>query len=186
MADWVSGPIASMDDDALIEAVVARFQSIFDDQFTDAIGVNAALPVEVRGLRRTEGWRIFLLLTPWMMSRLFVPERKPALPVPDEWCAEVRSDSPYEVMGPALDVDLLGNRQRAHINFDLSLGHYLIQPLVLAVEKYDSADAVFQAWNEVILKRLQVMEETQRECPWQREVSRREFFGRISRTGKMG
>ena len=47
---------------------------------------------------------------------------------------------------------------------------------VQSMDRYDTADAVFQAWNDVIARRVQVMEEQQHDCPWQRELSRREFF----------
>ncbi len=180
MRDWQLGSLAGLGDDALAKAVVARFQVIDEECFAGDPFANHALDVEVRALRRMEGWCVFLLLTPWMLARLFVPERDPGLAVPADWRASARADAPYVVIGPAVEVSLLGGAQRAHINHDPVIGHYLIQPLVQAMEKFAVADAVFGAWNEVIATRLRVMEQQQRECPWQRELSRREFFGRLA------
>ena len=44
------------------------------------------------------------------------------------------------------------------------------------MEQYRSADEGFAAWNEVIRTRDENMARMQRDCPWQKEVSRREFF----------
>jgi len=180
MPEWQLGPLAALGDDALALAIVARFEAIRDAHFAGAEGINPALPVEVRALRRTEDWRVMLLLTPWMLARLFVPARAPGLPVPDAWAAAERAGQPYAVIGPAVKFTLLGAEQPAHLNYDAALGHYLVQPLVQTVWKFDTADAVFAAWNEVIATRQRVMEETRRECPWQRELSRREFFARLA------
>ena len=46
---------------------------------------------------------------------------------------------------------------------------------------YRSADEVFQAWNHVIQTRDRNMEKARRDCAWQKEVSRREFFGRLGK-----
>lgn len=179
MSEWTLGALAALGDDALAPAVVARFEAIRDAHFVAVEGINSALPVEVRALRRSEDWRVMLLLTPWMLARLFVPARVPGISVPDEWGAAARTGQPYAVIGPSVAFALLGADQSAHLNYDAVLGHYLVQPLVQTVWKFDSAEAVFAAWNEVIATRMRVMEETKRDCPWQRELSRREFFGRL-------
>ncbi|MEJ2344770.1 MAG: [NiFe]-hydrogenase assembly chaperone HybE [Gammaproteobacteria bacterium] len=182
MTDWQVGQISGLDDAALAAAVTERFQAIFRNDFADVPFLNDALGIEVRATRRMdEGWRVFLLLTPWMLSRLFLPERDPGLPVPDAWRAEARARTPYVVIGPRISLPLLGGLQQAHINYDATLGHYVVQPLVQSMSGYRSADAVFAAWNDVIAARARVMDEQQRECPWQRELSRREFFGRLVR-----
>ncbi|NCS64607.1 MAG: hypothetical protein AUJ86_05200 [Hydrogenophilaceae bacterium CG1_02_62_390] len=179
MSEWQLGSFAGLDDRALAEAVVARFQAIRDDNFTDNPDINPTLGIEVRALRRLDGWRIFLILTPWMLARIFLAERDPGMTIAREWQAAARTDAPYVVIGPALKLTLVGGDQLAHLNYDRSLGHYLVQPLVQTMDKFTSADAVFQAWNEVIATRQRVMEEQQRDCPWQRELSRREFFTRF-------
>ena len=150
MSDWRIGKPASLSDEALTEAVIARFQAIHDDCFADAPFANHGLGVELRALRHMEGWHVFLLLTPWMLSRMFLPERDPSLPIPDQWRSEARAGAPYVVIGPAIKLPLLGGFQQAHINHDAVLGHHLVQPLVQNMDHYASADAVFEAWNDVI------------------------------------
>lgn len=177
---WQLGPAADLGDEALAAAVVERFRAIHEESFAAEPFANHALGIELRALRRLEGWCVCLLLTPWMLARLFLPERQPELPLPAGWAAQSRAAAPYQVIGPALDVALLGGAQKAHLNYDATLGHYLVQPLVQSLEPYADADAVFAAWNDVIAHRQQVMESQQRECPWQRELSRREFFGRLA------
>ncbi len=186
MPDWQLGGLAALGDEGLERAVVARFANVGESCFADDCGANPALGVEVRALRRTEGWCVFLLLTPWMLARVFLPERVPDLAVPAGWQASARGDADYVVIGPAVEVRLLGGPQRAHLNHDPVLGHYLIQPLVQAMDKFDGPDAVFRAWNDVIATRQRVMEEQQRDCPWQRELSRREFFARLSGSARRG
>ncbi|MDD5331120.1 MAG: hypothetical protein PHX38_14065, partial [Sulfuricella sp.] len=100
--------------------------------------------------------------------------------IPPGWAAAERAASPFLVIGPLLDFTILGGAQKAHLNYLPELGHFLLQPLVQSMEGYASADAVFAAWNEVIKTRDRVMEEQQRECGWQKEVSRRELFGRLA------
>lgn len=168
------------DDQAIAEAATQSFEDIYRRQFQDEWLVNHALPIEVRAFRRTEGWNVFLLLTPWMMSRIFLAEHPPGLHVPDEWLARRRGDAPYTVIGPAVSFTLLGQPQHAHLNYAPELGHYLIQPLVQSMEGFESPDAVFAAWNDVIQTRNRVMEEQKRDCGWQKEVSRREFFARLA------
>ena len=174
LSDSAAGP-----DSGIVHAVEERFQQIHAAEFEGSMDCNPALPVQMRALRRVDNWRAFLLLTPWMMSRLFLPLRQPDLPLPPAWTPEARRRQPYVVIGPALDLTLQSGVQRAHINYDDVLGHYLIQPLVLAMHAYESADQVFAAWNEVIAARDRVMAEQQRDCPWQKEVSRREWFARV-------
>ena len=111
------------------------------------------------------------------MARVFLAEREPDLNIPTGWSEDERSSSPYIVIGPQLDFTILKEKQRAHLNYLPKLGHFLLQPLVQSMERYESADSVFAAWNEVIKTRDRVMEEQKRDCRWQKEVSRREFFG---------
>jgi hypothetical protein len=180
MHDWQMVPLASLDDHSLTGMVIERFRRIQNDHFAEDPMTNPILEVEVRALRRSEGWCIFLLLTPWMLARIFLPEREPGLPLPATWRAEARVAAPYVVIGPAIELTLQGGLQRAHLNYDSIVGHYLVQPLVQSMTEFTSSDEVFAAWNEVLATRSRVMKEQQRDCPWQRELSRREFFTHLT------
>lgn len=181
MAEWELGGLAHLSDAALARAVTAHFQAIYRAVFAGEQCVNHALGFEVRAPRRMdEGWRVFLLLTPWMLSRVLLPEHDPQLSLPDEWSADARAAAPYAVIGPRVSLSLLGRGQQAHINYDMVLGHYLIQPLVQSMRGYASTEAVFAAWNEVIAARMRTMDEQRRDCLWQGELSRREFLTRFS------
>lgn len=182
--DWRLGPIASLEVAAVIVAVEARFQQIYQASFADEFSCNRDLPIQVRAVRRIDDWCVFLLLTPWMLARIFLPQRQPGLALPPDWTADGRRDQSYVVIGPAMDLALTSGSQRAHLNHDVVLGHYLVQPLAQAMEQYGSADEVFTAWNEVIATRDRVMVERQRDCPWQKEVSRREWFSRMLGGGR--
>jgi len=174
--DWKLGALPKSDDHAVIAAVGDCFGEIYRNHFSGEFLVNHDLPVEVRAFRRSDGWCVFLLLTPWMMARVFLPERDPGLLVPAGWSAA----APFVVIGPLLDFSIMGGAQKAHLNYLPELGHFLLQPLVQSMEQFDSADAVFAAWDEVIKTRDRVMEEQKRECGWQKEVSRREFLSRLA------
>lgn len=176
---WKLTWLASRDDQTVLATVLASFDAVYRTQFDGDWLVNHDLPLEVRAFRRMDGWAVFLLLTPWMLARVFLPERAPALALPPGWRATERDRAPFTVLGPQLAFTILDGEQKAHLNYLPELGHFLLQPLVLSMQPYSSADAVFAAWNEVIRTRDRVMEEQQRECGWQQEVSRREFFARL-------
>ncbi len=177
---WRICRFAAEDDEAVSAAVTACFEGIYRRHFAEEWLANHGLPIQVRALRHTEGWCVFLLLTPWMLARLYLAGRVPGVPVPEGWRAEERGGAPYAVIGPTVSFTLLGTDQKAHLNYHPELGHYLIQPLVQSMEKFASADAVFRSWDELIRTRDRVMEEKKRECGWQREVSRREFLARLT------
>lgn len=177
---WKLGSLPKRDDQAVIAAVGDCFSEVYRKYFSGELLVNHDLPVEARAFRRSDGWCVFLLLTPWMMARVFLPERDPGLRVPSGWSAAERAVAPFLVIGPLLDFSILGGEQKAHLNYLPELGHFLLQPLVQSMERFESADAVFAAWNEVIKTRDRVMEEQKRDCGWQKEVSRREFFSRLA------
>jgi hypothetical protein len=176
---WKLGALPKRDDQAVIAAVGGCFGEIYRKYFSGEFLVNHNLPVEVRAFRRSDGWCVFLLLTPWMMARVFLSERDPGLRVPAGWSAAERAAASFTVIGPLLDFTIMGGAQKAHLNYLPELGHFLLQPLVQSMERFDSAAAVFAAWDEVIKTRDRVMEEQKRECGWQKEVSRREFFARL-------
>jgi hypothetical protein len=176
---WQLNSVASGTEADVVDTIEKCFRRTHEANFAGTMDCNDALPVQVRALRSVEDWWVFLLLTPWMLSRLFLPRQQPRSPLPAGWTAEARREQAYVVIGPALELTLQSGVQRAHINYDAGLGHYLIQPLVQAMHGYRCADQVFLAWNDVIATRDRVMVEQQRDCPWQKEVSRREWFSRV-------
>ncbi len=179
--EWVAGPQWLAEDTPLKSRVTELFQAIYDSDFSGELMVNHALPVEVRAVRDIEGWRVCLLLTPWMLSRLYLRCEAPSIPVPPEWSVQSRAQQAYLAVGPGVTFDLLGQRQKAHLNYHPQLGHYLIQPLIMTMEPYRSAREVYETWNGVIERRTANIAKRKLECQWQREVSRREFFAGTAR-----
>ncbi len=170
------------DDDALATAVVDEHKILYRRQFADELlddTYNRQLPIQIRAFRHSGPWRIFLLLTPWMLTRFFIPEKDPGIAVPAGWSAVERSVAPYLVMGPAVEFNLLTGNQKAHLNYSPGWGHYLTHPLVFAMAQYDSPEVVFEAWSEVIKTRDDNMKRLENQCQWQQDVSRREFFSRF-------
>jgi len=180
---WQLCPPGLKGDEALARAVLAAHQAILDGQLHGDPMLNTALPVQLRALRRIEDWRVLLLLTPWMLARTLFPDDPPALPMPTDWCADARRGAGYRVLGPILDFELLGQPQRGHLNYHPALGHFLLQPICLDMQPYQDADAVFEAWNQVIHVRDENMEKARRDCPLQKEISRRELFRRLRDSG---
>ncbi len=176
---WRLSPPGLKDDTAFVDAVRNLHEDIYQRYFAADTAANHALGVQLRAFRRLDNWRLLLVLTPWMLSRLLVPDRDPGLPIPAKWEKKYRADADYQVLGPLLKLDILGQSQQAHLNYDTSLGHYLLQPIALNMAMYDSAEAVFEAWNQVIRTRDENMEKHRKDCSWQKEISRRELFGRL-------
>jgi len=179
--EWQT-PLASLDDAALAICVEGAFAAIYERWFrAELMLVNHALPIRVRAMRRVDIWHVFLLLTPWMLARVFVPTRQPGINLPAGWSVAARRDAPYAVIGPTVQIAIFGSSDRAHINYDSRLGHHLVQPLVQSMERFESANAVYMAWNQVIETRDENIRKRNKECLWQQDVSRREFFGRLTR-----
>ena len=96
MADgWKLGDSPKRDDQAVIAAVSKSFGEIYRNYFSNEFQVNHDLPIEIRAFRRSDGWCVFLLLTPWMMARVFLPECDPGLPVPPGWSAGERASASF-------------------------------------------------------------------------------------------
>lgn len=181
---WQPAPaVLAGDDEALIETVTRVHQHLLETELAGDPLLNRRLAVEHRALRRLEDWRVLLLLTPWMLARLLFPDHPPPIAVPAGWIAEARAGARYLVLGPSVRFELLGQPQQAHLNFHPALGHYLLQPLCLELSRYADADAVFSAWAEVIRVRDANLAQARRDCPLQREISRRELFRRLGRGG---
>ncbi len=176
---WRLSPPGLTDDAAFVDAVCNLHRDAYERFFACDPAANHDLGVQVRAFRRVDVWRVLLVLTPWMLSRLMVPDHDPGLRIPEQWDAESRMDADYLVLGPQLKFAILGQAQQAHLNYAASLGHYLLQPIALNMTSYDSADAVFKAWNQVIRTRDENMEKHRKDCAWQKEISRRELFGRL-------
>lgn len=172
-------PALQADDQAFVAEALKLHRELYDKHFAQDLLANHRLPIQVRAFRKTGIWRIFLVLCPWMLSRCVSPLRDPGIPLPAGWEKTARAQADYILLGPALSFRLLDAEHKAHLNFAPTLGHYLMQPLVLSMAQYESAEAVFEAWNRVIETRKANMEKMQRRCQWQEEVSRREFFHRF-------
>lgn len=178
-AVWQICPPDLVDDDALTAAVIEVHQAILDEHLKGDPMLNPALGIQQRAFRQIEGWRVLLLLTPWMLARLLFPKTPPVPSLPEGWSAADRRDANYLVLGPRLSFQLLGQTQQAHLNYHPRLGHYLLQPICLNLQPYEDADAVFEAWNAVIRTRDENLAKARRDCPLQEEVSRRELFTRF-------
>jgi len=174
--DWKSFPEALRDDDQLQAAVLEVHETLYRDCFMDDPGVNHRLPVRVQAFRRMGPWRVFLLLTPWMLSRIFIPDSDPGIEIPGEWCKEARAGQPYRVIGPACSLELLTGRQKAHLNYSNRLGHYLLHPLILSMKDFQTPEEAFRAWNRVIETRNENLRKLEQRSPQQEEITRREFF----------
>lgn len=164
------------DDTALLLAVQAEYRRLYERCFRDDPAVNHRLPVITHAFRRLGRWRVFLLLTPWMLARLLVPDEPPDIEIPADWRPAARRGAPYTMIGPAFSLELLTGRQKAHLNYSTAIGHYFLHPLVLAMAPFPTPEAVFGAWNDVIAARNANLEKMRRQNPQQEEISRREFF----------
>jgi hypothetical protein len=178
-SDWIPGPEILHQDEMLNNLVTSVFGDIYERSFADDPLINHRLPIEIRALRDVDDWRVFLLLTPWMLSRVYVRSDEASINVPPAWQVENRINEPYLVVGPQVGFCLLEHEQLAHLNFHPELGHYLVQPLILRMDQYSSAGEVYRDWNTVIETRDENMKKRQAECRCQEEISRREFFTRM-------
>ncbi len=169
MSGWITRPHGLESDEALAEAVAAYHRELYATRFKEDPAVNHRLPVHVRNVQHSKPWRIALLLTPWMLARLWTADTTPPVAIPDGWSAEDRRESDYTVLGPAVALEQLGG-QRAHLNYAPPLGHYLLQPLVLSMEGYSDADAVFAAREEVLRTRQARREQLERESGFSRRA----------------
>ena len=177
---WIASPESLKQDEALVNQVTAVLHNIYEADFADELMVNHKLPVEVRAIRDIDGWRVFLLLTPWMLSRIYLRFDATDIAIPESWSAGSRTAEPHLVLGPSMTLTLLAQKQKVNLNYHPELGHYLVQPLMMRMEQFQSAKEVHAAWNEVIETRNENMRKRQLECHWQQDVSRREFFTRLA------
>lgn len=180
-ARWQSVPEELKDDDALLTTVVEEHRLIYDRYFRDELEVNHQLPVMIHAFRHLGEWRVFLLLTPWMLARIFVPDNPPDIKIPGEWQAKVRQELAYKVIGPTFKLNLLTGKQKAHLNYSANIGHYLLHPLILNMSEFRTPNDVLRAWNKVIEARNENLEKMQHQNSQHKEISRREFFSGVFR-----
>ncbi len=173
---WQSLPAHLQSDMRFQLALLMVHRRIYDHHFARDPMANPALGFHLHGYRRTGNWRIVLVLTPWMFSRLLFSETPPAIEIPEDWRANQRKDADYVLLGPITDPQSQTGSIKSHLNYHASLGHYLLQPIALNMQQYASSDQVFEAWNQVILSRDENMRKAEKECAWQQEISRRELF----------
>jgi hypothetical protein len=159
-------------------ALLVAHRQIHNRYFAADPMVNRTLGFHLHGYRQVGDWRIILALTPWMLSRLWFASTPPDIEIPDGWRAEQRADADYQLLGPAIDLPEKLGGSKAHLNYHPTLGHYLLQPIALNMEHYGSAREVFEDWNHVIQVRDEALKQLEKECGWQREISRRELFTR--------
>ena len=173
---WQTVPEALQNDNALLTTVTEEHRRIYTSYFKYDLAVNHALPIMTHAFRRLEQWRVFLLLTPWMLARLFIPDRDPGLPVPPDWQPQACIGRDYQVIGPVFDLSLLIGKQKAHLNHSPAIGHYLLHPLILSMLNFQTPQEVFAAWNQVIETRNRNLQQMEQRNPLQEEITRREFF----------
>jgi hypothetical protein len=159
-------------------ALLVAHRRIYDRHFAQEPSANPALGFHLHDYRRTGEWRIVVILTPWMLSRLLFPERVPDIPIPEGWSAEERHESDYQLLGPTVDLAWNGGDIKAHLNYQEILGHYLLQPIALDMQQYDTPESAFSACDKVITTRDEHMQRTQQSCSWQEELSYRALFAK--------
>ncbi len=178
---WHMRPTALHDDAALQTYVIAMFENGYRPGFMDQLLTsNPSLPVRIYSLHRFGFWRVLLILTPWMLANLLTPDTNPGLFVPDQPIGQpIGRDAAGHLLGPLIRFTVLDRQYKAHLNFDSHLGHYLLQPLILCMERYPDAEAVLTAWNRRLAghSNCKTPSPPYRGCS--REVSRREILTRL-------
>ncbi len=182
MSEWQTLPASSAED--ALSMVMQAFHGIYQQHLAGDLFLNHQLPLAMRGWHEHDDWYEGIMLTPWMLAHVYFPLKPPAEPMPADWDAAARKNAAYVVIGPLLDFDIGEERPSAHLNYEPSLGHYLLRPLIQSLGKYQTADEVFAEWDGVIAARLayrqQMLEEQQ--AKQQEKVSRREFMTRWLRS----
>jgi hypothetical protein len=145
-------------------ALLVAHRQIHDRHFTADRMINRALGFHLHGYRRMDNWRIILALTPWMLAQLWFADTPPDIAIPNGWGAEQRADADYQSLGPGIDLPAKAGAGKAHLNYHRTLGHYLLQPIVLNMEPYGSAQEIFEAWRQVTRCQEKNIKQRQREC----------------------
>jgi hypothetical protein len=164
MSDWQLTDSAQQ---AVLPALLeSTFAKLYNDDFADAMmGINHKLKVEVRGWHRKDDWAMGVLLTPWMLTKVYIPLSIPKdLDIPAGWSADERQNAAYVVIGPLMNLMIDGQAHAVHINYHPQLGHYAVQPLVQKMNSYVDNEAAFAAWGEVLTFRKEYRAKLQAEA----------------------
>ncbi|MCU7907038.1 MAG: [NiFe]-hydrogenase assembly chaperone HybE [Candidatus Thiodiazotropha sp. (ex Epidulcina cf. delphinae)] len=175
---WQLLPPELNKDNIFQDCLLIAHKEIYNDFFSGDPLANPELGFHLHAYRRTSSWRVVLILTPWMMSRLLFPEKDPHIIIPEGWSGEDRRNSDYQVLGPSLRLGWSGDYMQAHLNYHARLGHYLLQSIALNMQSYATPEEAFKAWNCVIKTRDAYMKRMKKQRPWQKEVSRRALLSK--------
>ena len=162
------------------DRLLAVMQRIGDSELAGRSYVNSAVGYEWRGLTVGEDWAEAYVLTPWMLARTYLPLTAPGVSLPAEWEARVRSEQPFQLIGPAMDVVVGEDLLRLHLQWLSGYGHLLLQPLVQNLPRFAGAADVWAVWGDVLAARDRGREE-RLETLRQRDagLDRREFLRRM-------
>jgi hypothetical protein len=173
---WQLLPEELVDDARFKQTLIDVHREIYDEHFQDEPQINISLGFHLHAYRRTSGWRVVVILTPWMMSRLLFPEQNPQIVIPEGWSGEERYGTDYQALGPSLRLGWSGNYMQSHLNFHAQLGHYLLQPILMNMKHYHTPSQAFEAWRRAIGARSRRTLDRLHNCPWQEELSDRNFL----------
>jgi hypothetical protein len=173
---WQLLPMELKDDTTFTQVLVDVHREIYKDFFYDDPLSSESLGFHLHAYRRTSGWRVAVILTPWMMSRLLFPEQDPHIVIPQGWSGEERCGTDYQALGPSLRLGWSGHYMQAHLNFHARLGHYLLQPILMNMKNYRTADQALEAWRDAIGTKGKKMMGMLQNCPWQEAFSDRAFL----------
>jgi len=139
--------------DEMPEQIKQAFSHVYSDDFANAMmGVNHLLSVEVRGWHEKAGWGMGIILTPWMLAKIYLPLTDASVTqlIPEDWQATARQKQSYVVIGPLQPLIIDGQTHTTHLNYHPELGHYWLQPLVQNMARYSDNESAFAAWGEVL------------------------------------
>ncbi|MBF0419773.1 MAG: hypothetical protein HQL78_06360 [Magnetococcales bacterium] len=182
-----SEEVVSAAGQSLMDAFASYYAGVIECQPVeswelDLVGVgsggNGNLSPCTRAFREVDGWRMFLLLSPYRLVRILVPPQDHADTA--EWLRLVRGHG-ASGLGPLVSIVVNQGQRKAHVQFHDHLGLHFLEPLVLNVAGFINNDAVFLAHEKIIETRDAIMARTGRVCSTQTEISRRELFSPFAR-----
>lgn len=186
-----SEAVVSGDGQSLMDAFASCYAGMVECQPVasweqDLIGAgtggNVNLSTCTRAFREVDGWRMFLLLSPYRLVRILVPPQDHADRA--NWLRLVRDDA-SSGLGPLVTIAVNLGPRKAHVQFHDQLGLHFLEPLVLNVAGFTSNEEVFSAHEKIIETRDAIMARTGRVCSTQTEISRRELFSPFARIGRL-
>ncbi len=144
-------------------------------------GANPSLSTCTRAFREVDGWKMFLLLTPWRLVRILIPP--PDHEEMAQWLEQANPSS-ASALGLLVRLNVQGSPRKVHIQFDERLGLHFMEPLVMNMSGYCNNEELFAAHERVIVTRDSIMKKTGRSCTTQTEISRRELFSPLMKLGR--